>query len=157
MAEVKLTCFGQGFMTLSVPSSEPGEPGTRLAYLQVIRDLPGQPVPPRADDDGFPAHTLTMRFYEFWSPQEWKRLFPEGSSSAYDLRRLCAEGEIIMRKVVKSPSGVMRVRTFDLSKAEWKVEEPPEGEDQYISIPKLLPVITLPYQFTVRTGTSTLE
>lgn len=104
--ESKTTCFGGGFTTLTMR-------GRRLAYLQVIRDLP--PCP--GTDDG---HELTLFFYQLDSADLWAEIIGQGDP--YGALRLQARyGNLGLRKLLRSPLGDRRVRVFDIQHARWEI------------------------------------
>jgi hypothetical protein len=102
--------------------------GQRLAYLQTLQDTPPQPVAGaqvvQAIDDESPqeivtslavgAGSLRLTFYELWNEPVWSTLPGlEGTNTLLDvLKRQVQMGEVTCRKLIKSPSGIIRARVF---------------------------------------------
>lgn len=102
--------------------------GTRLAYLQTLQDTPPQPVAGaqvvQAIDEAVPqeivtaqavgAGTMRMTFYELWNEPVWSRLPGlEGTNTLLEvLQRQLQLGEVRCTKLIRSPSGIFRVRNY---------------------------------------------
>lgn len=119
--ESKTRVGGSGFTTMTWK-------GTRLAYLQTIMDIPprpvGDPVAVQPIDEPVPLEIVTSMavgsgqlrctFFELWNAPVWATLPGlEGTNNLLDvLKRQMSLGEITMRKVIKSPSGIMRAKVY---------------------------------------------
>lgn len=119
--ESKTRVGGSGFTTMTWR-------GQRLAYLQTLQDTPPQPVAGaqvvQAIDDESPqeivtslavgAGSLRLTFYELWNEPVWSTLPGlEGTNTLLDvLKRQVQMGEVTCRKLIKSPSGIIRARVF---------------------------------------------
>jgi len=102
--------------------------GTRLAYMQTLQDTPPQPVAGaqvvQAIDEAVPqeivtamavgAGTLRMTFYELWNEPVWSKLPGlEGTNTLLEvLTKQMGLGEVRCTKLIKSPSGIYRVRNY---------------------------------------------
>lgn len=102
--------------------------GTRLAYLQTLQDTPPQPVAGaqvvQAIDEAVPqeivtslavgAGTMRMTFYELWNEPVWSRLpgLEQTNTLLEVLQRQVQLGEVRCTKLIRSPSGIFRVRNY---------------------------------------------
>lgn len=102
---------GGGFVTMTLG-------GHRLCYLQTIRDIPPMPMSmPGQEGHG----AITLNFYEFYSEPIWKGLI--GNGDAYGGLRLQARYDNLrVRKIIKSPSGVIRARSYDIVLGKWEAD-----------------------------------
>jgi len=121
MTEPKVRVAGSGFTVLSFQ-------GTRLAYLREVGDRTPQPVAQAEEvqplDEPVPLEIVTaqavrggvlsLQFYELWNTPVWAQLPGfEGTNNLLDvLKRQITLGAITCRKVIKSPTGVMRARVY---------------------------------------------
>ena len=109
--ESRLTCFGGGFVTITMG-------GVRMAYLRTIKD----DIPLFSDDE----RDLTLEFYEFMNPDIWNHVGGVTGDLYGGLRLHARYGNIGVRKLIKSPSGGIRARVFDVKNARWEID----GEDR---------------------------
>ncbi len=144
---------GSGFTTMLFK-------GTRLAYLQTIVDTPprgvGDVTPVQPLDEQVPLEivtpmavgpgTLQCTFYELWNEPVWARLPGlEGTYNLLDvLKRQMTMGEITMRKVIRSPSGVMRAKVFH----GVVITDVNEGEQINIATMTLPKTLTMMYTYS---------
>lgn len=119
--ESKTRIGGSGFTTMTFR-------GTRLAYMQTLQDTPPQPVAGaqvvQAIDEAVPqeivtsmavgAGTMRMTFYELWNEPVWSRLPGlESTNTLLEvLQRQVQLGEVRCTKLIRSPSGIFRVRNY---------------------------------------------
>jgi hypothetical protein len=131
--------------------------GTRLAYLQTLQDTPPQPVAGaqvvQAIDDESPqeivtaqavgAGSLRLTFYELWNEPVWSRLDGlAGTNNLLEvLKRQITLGEISCRKLIRSPSGLIRARVFH----GCVLTDIDEGEQVNIGTMTLPKTITMQY------------
>jgi hypothetical protein len=131
--------------------------GQRLAYLQTLQDTPPQPVAGaqvvQAIDDETPqeivtslavgAGTLRMTFFELWNEPVWSRLPGlEGTNNLLEvLKRQIQMGEIACRKLIRSPSGIIRARVYH----NCVLTDIDEGEQLNIGTMTLPKTITMQY------------
>lgn len=148
--ESKTRIGGAGFTTMTFR-------GTRLAYLQTLQDTPPQPVAGaqvvQAIDDEVPqeivtshavgAGTLRLTFFELWNEPVWSRLPGlEGTNNLLDvLKRQVQLGEVSCRKLIKSPSGIIRARVYH----SCVISDVDEGEQLNIGTMTLPKTLTLQY------------
>jgi hypothetical protein len=134
--------------------------GTRLAYLQTLQDTPPQPVAGaqvvQAIDEAVPqeivtslavgAGTLRMTFYELWNEPVWSKLPGlEGTNTLLEvLQRQVSLGEVRCTKLIKSPSGIFRVRNYH----GCVLTDIDEGEQVNIGTMTLPKTLTLQYTKT---------
>lgn len=119
MVESKTCGGGSGFVTLmSERFSNDENIPYRLAYMQVLREIPPQPVwagggtPMDAGGGG------TYRFHEVWNEPVWRKMAEDIGASPWEaLVKGLADGSITMRKIVKIPSGLVRARRYDTKTA----------------------------------------
>ena len=151
--ESKVRIGGSGFTTMMWR-------GDRLAYLQNIQDTPPQPVAGaqaiQPIDARIPleivtsqavgAGTLRATFYELWNFPVWSSLPGlEGTSNLLDvLARQILLGEISMRKIIRSPSGIMRALVYHNS----VVTDIDAGEQVNIGSMSLPKTLTMQYTHT---------
>ena len=151
--ESKTRIGGSGFTTMTFR-------GTRLAYLQTLQDTPPQPVAGaqvvQAIDEAVPqeivtalavgAGTLRMTFYELWNEPVWSKLPGlEGTNTLLEvLQRQVQLGEVRCTKLIKSPSGIDRVRNYH----GCVLTDVDEGEQVNIGTMTLPKTITLQYTKT---------
>ena len=151
--ESKTRIGGSGFTTMTFR-------GTRLAYLQTLQDTPPQPVAGaqvvQAIDEAVPqeivtslavgAGTLRMTFYELWNEPVWSKLPGlEGTNTLLEvLQRQVSLGEVRCTKLIKSPSGIFRVRNYH----GCVLTDIDEGEQVNIGTMTLPKTITLQYTKT---------
>lgn len=151
--ESKTRIGGSGFTTMTFR-------GTRLAYLQTLQDTPPQPVAGaqvvQAIDEAVPqeivtalavgAGTLRMTFYELWNEPVWSKLPGlEGTNTLLEvLQRQVQLGEVRCTKLIKSPSGIYRVRNYH----GCVLTDVDEGEQVNIGTMTLPKTITLQYTKT---------
>lgn len=102
--------------------------GARMAYLQVMQDTPPTPVAQaqavQPIDEAVPLEivtsmavgvgTLRATFYELWNAPVWHMLPGlNGTQNLLDvLKRQISLGEVQMSKVIKTPTGAMRAKTY---------------------------------------------
>lgn len=119
--ESKTRIGGSGFTTMTFR-------GTRLAYLQTLQDTPPQPVAGaqvvQAIDEAVPqeivtslavgAGTMRMTFYELWNEPVWSKLpgLEQTNTLLEVLQRQVQLGEVRCTKLIRSPSGIFRVRNY---------------------------------------------
>lgn len=119
--ESKTRIGGSGFTTMTFR-------GTRLAYMQTLQDTPPQPVAGaqvvQAIDEAVPqeivtsmavgAGTMRMTFYELWNEPVWSGLPGlESTNTLLEvLQRQVQLGEVRCTKLIRSPSGIFRVRNY---------------------------------------------
>ena len=148
--ESKTRIGGAGFTTMTFR-------GTRLAYLQTLQDTPPQPVAGaqvvQAIDDEVPqeivtslavgAGTMRMTFYELWNEPVWSKLpgLEETNTLLEVLQRQVQLGEVRCTKLIKSPSGIFRVRNYH----GCVLTDIDEGEQVNIGTMTLPKTITLQY------------
>lgn len=148
--ESKTRIGGSGFTTMTFR-------GQRLAYLQTLQDTPPQPVAGaqvvQAIDDETPqeivtsmavgAGTLRMTFFELWNEPVWSRLPGlEGTNNLLEvLKRQIQMGEITCRKLIKSPTGLIRARVYH----SCVLTDIDEGEQLNIGTMTLPKTITMQY------------
>lgn len=148
--ESKVRVGGSGFTTMTWR-------GTRLAYLQTLQDTPPQPVSGaqavQPIDEPVPlevvtAHavgvgTLRMTFFELWNAPVWAQLPGlENTDTLLDvLRRQIQLGEISCRKLIRSPSGIMRAKVYH----NMVVTDIDEGEQVLINTMSLPKTMTMQY------------
>ena len=148
--ESKTRIGGSGFTTMTFR-------GTRLAYLQTMQDTPPQPVAGaqvvQAIDEATPqeivtslavgAGTLRMTFYELWNEPVWSKLpgLEETNTLLEVLQRQVQLGEVRCTKLIKSPSGIFRVRNYH----GCVLTDIDEGEQVNIGTMTLPKTITLQY------------
>jgi len=151
--ESKTRVGGSGFTTMTFR-------GTRLAYLQTLQDTPPQPVAGaqvvQAIDEAVPqeivtslavgAGTLRMTFYELWNEPVWSKLPGlEGTNTLLEvLQRQVSLGEVRCTKLIKSPSGIFRVRNYH----GCVLTDIDEGEQVNIGTMTLPKTLTLQYTKT---------
>jgi len=144
---------GSGYTTLLYQ-------GQRLAYLQVIQDTPPTPVATaqavQPIDEPVPLEivtaaavgvgTLRMTFYEQWITPVWATLPGlEGTNNLLDvLKRQLTLGNIVMQKIVRSPSGMYRARVYH----GVVITDIDEGENINIGTMTLPKTITAQYCYT---------
>ena len=148
--ESKTRIGGAGFTTMTFR-------GTRLAYLQTLQDTPPQPVAGaqvvQAIDDATPqeivtslavgAGTLRCTFYEIWNTPVWSQLpgLEDTNTLLEVLTRQLQLGEVSCRKLIKSPSGMMRARVYH----GCVLTDIDEGEQVNIGTMTLPKTITMQY------------
>ena len=148
--ESKTRIGGSGFTTMTFR-------GTRLAYLQTLQDTPPQPVAGaqvvQAIDEPTPqeivtslavgAGTLRMTFYELWNEPVWSKLpgLEETNTLLEVLQRQVQLGDVRCTKLIKSPSGIFRVRNYH----GCVLTDIDEGEQVNIGTMTLPKTITLQY------------
>ena len=148
--ESKTRIGGSGFTTMTFR-------GTRLAYLQTLQDTPPQPVAGaqvvQAIDEAVPqeivtslavgAGTLRMTFYELWNEPVWSRLpgLEQTNTLLEVLQRQVQLGEVRCTKLIKSPSGIFRVRNYH----GCVLTDIDEGEQVNIGTMTLPKTITMQY------------
>ena len=148
--ESKTRIGGSGFTTMTFR-------GTRLAYLQTMQDTPPQPVAGaqvvQAIDEATPqeivtslavgAGTLRMTFYELWNEPVWSRLpgLEQTNTLLEVLQRQVQLGEVRCTKLIKSPSGIFRVRNYH----GCVLTDIDEGEQVNIGTMTLPKTITMQY------------
>jgi hypothetical protein len=131
--------------------------GTRLAYLQTMQDTPPQPVAGaqvvQAIDEATPqeivtslavgAGTLRMTFYELWNEPVWSSLpgLEQTNTLLEVLQRQVQLGEVRCTKLIKSPSGIFRVRNYH----GCVLTDIDEGEQVNIGTMTLPKTITMQY------------
>jgi hypothetical protein len=111
---------GSGFITLMSEryTNEDNAP-FRLAYMQVLREVPPQPVAAEGQTLLDAGGSGTYRFFEIWNEPIWRKMAEDIGASPWEaLVKGLADGSITMRKIVKSPSGMIRVRRYDTTNAE---------------------------------------
>lgn len=117
-------CGSSSFMTL-MTTNETGEAVDRLAYLQCLKDIPPMP-------DGSGGGSLTLKFYELWNEPIWKDLFGD-EPTIERLGEVAKTGTIRLSKILKSPSGIMRARIYDIATAAFE----PLGDEACEGYPSL--------------------
>jgi len=148
--ESKTRIGGSGFTTMTFR-------GTRLAYLQTMQDTPPQPVAGaqvvQAIDEATPqeivtslavgAGTLRMTFYELWNEPVWSSLpgLEQTNTLLEVLQRQVQLGEVRCTKLIKSPSGIFRVRNYH----GCVLTDIDEGEQVNIGTMTLPKTITMQY------------
>lgn len=148
--ESKTRIGGSGFTTMTFR-------GTRLAYLQTLQDTPPQPVAGaqvvQAIDEATPqeivtslavgAGTLRLTFYELWNEPVWSKLPGlESTNTLLEvLQRQVQLGEVRCTKLIKSPSGIFRVRNYH----GCVLTDIDEGEQVNIGTMTLPKTITMQY------------
>ena len=153
MAEPKTRIGGSGFTTMLYK-------GSRLAYLQTVVDTPprgvGDVTPIQPIDEPVPleivipaavgAGTLQCTFFELWNEPVWSMLPGlEGTNNLLDvLKRQMTTGEITMRKIIKSPSGIMRAKVYH----GVVITDVNEGEQINISTMSLPKTLTMMYTYS---------
>lgn len=151
--ESKTRIGGSGFTTMTFR-------GTRLAYLQTLQDTPPQPVAGaqvvQAIDEAVPqeivtalavgAGTLRLTFYELWNEPVWSRLpgLEQTNTLLEVLQRQVQLGEVRCTKLIKSPSGIFRVRNYH----GCVLTDIDEGEQVNIGTMTLPKTITMQYTKT---------
>ena len=151
--ESKTRIGGSGFTTMTFR-------GTRLAYLQTLQDTPPQPVAGaqvvQAIDEAVPqeivtslavgAGTLRMTFYELWNEPVWAKLpgLEQTNTLLEVLQRQVSLGEVRCTKLIKSPSGIFRVRNYH----GCVLTDIDEGEQVNIGTMTLPKTITMQYTKT---------
>ena len=151
--ESKTRVGGSGFTTMTFR-------GTRLAYLQTLQDTPPQPVAGaqvvQAIDESVPqeivtslavgAGTLRLTFYELWNEPVWSKLPGlEGTNTLLEvLQRQVSIGEVRCTKLIRSPSGIYRVRNYH----GCVLTDIDEGEQVNIGTMTLPKTITMQYTKT---------
>jgi hypothetical protein len=134
--------------------------GTRLAYLQTLQDTPPQPVAGaqvvQAIDEAVPqeivtalavgAGTLRLTFYELWNEPVWSKLpgLEQTNTLLEVLQRQVSLGEVRCTKLIKSPSGIYRVRNYH----NCVLTDIDEGEQVNIGTMTLPKTITMQYTKT---------
>jgi len=131
--------------------------GTRLAYLQVVQDTPPTPVATaqavQPIDSPTPMEivtsmavgvgTLRATFYELWNEPVWSTL--PGLTGTRNLLEVLQQqislGEIIMSKIIKSPTGVFRSRVYH----NVVITDIDEGENVNIGTMTLPKTLTFQY------------
>ena len=148
--ESKVRIGGSGYTTMLWR-------GTRLAYLQNIMEQPptpmGQVQAVQPLDEPVPLEIVTplavgpgqLRcvFYELWNWPVWSSLPGlEATNNLLDvLRRQISLGEISMRKIIKSPLGIMRAKVYH----NCVVTDVDEGEQITITSMTLPKTLTMQY------------
>lgn len=148
--ESKTRIGGSGFTTMTFR-------GTRLAYLQTMQDTPPQPVAGaqvvQAIDEATPqeivtslavgAGTLRMTFYELWNEPVWSSLpgLEQTNTLLEVLQRQVQLGEVRCTKLIRSPSGIFRVRNYH----GCVLTDIDEGEQVNIGTMTLPKTITMQY------------
>ncbi len=151
--ESKTRIGGSGFTTMTYR-------GTRLAYLQTLQDTPPQPVAGaqvvQAIDEAVPqeivtalavgAGTLRLTFYELWNEPVWSKLpgLEQTNTLLEVLQRQVSLGEVRCTKLIKSPSGIYRVRNYH----NCVLTDIDEGEQVNIGTMTLPKTITMQYTKT---------
>lgn len=151
--ESKTRIGGSGFTTMTYR-------GTRLAYLQTLQDTPPQPVAGaqvvQAIDEAVPqeivtalavgAGTLRLTFYELWNEPVWSKLPGlEGTNTLLEVLQAQVQlGEVRCTKLIKSPSGIYRVRNYH----NCVLTDVDEGEQVNIGTMTLPKTITMQYTKT---------
>lgn len=151
--ESKTRIGGSGFTTMTFR-------GTRLAYLQTLQDTPPQPVAGaqvvQAIDEAVPqeivtalavgAGTLRLTFYELWNEPVWANLpgLEQTNTLLEVLQRQVQLGEVRCTKLIKSPSGIFRVRNYH----GCVLTDIDEGEQVNIGTMTLPKTITMQYTKT---------
>lgn len=156
MSEPKVRLAGSGLTILTFRSD-------RIAYLQTIQDMPGQPVAAaqavQAIDDRFPseivtalavgAGTLRLTFYELFAAPVWATLpgLEDTGNLLEVLERQVQLGAISCRKIVRAPlTGEMRARVYH----NCVITDIDEGEQVNIGTMTLPKTLTLQYTHTTR-------
>ena len=103
-----MTTGGSGFIILLLPSDK----DYRLAYMQVLRDLPSTPA---GGCDG----ELELKFYQLWNMPLWDDMLHDYPDHFTALEKSARNGLIKVVKLIKSPTGKVRVREFDLVNSDW--------------------------------------
>ena len=139
---------GKGFATLTIRNE-------RLAYLQVIKDLPPQPMPagnPLVDDG-----KLTLKFYELWNEPVWQDMV--GGGDAYGALRLQARyGNLRLRKLIKSPaSHKIYARVYDVTQGRWQMHLDHARIEDYEEPMFSYAGLTLPRIFSVTYPHATIQ
>lgn len=111
----------------------------RLAYLQVLYDKPSLP----AGCDG----ELKLEFYQLNNVPLWVGMLRDYPDLFSALQPAGRAEEIKLIKRIKSPSGRIRVREYNLAVADWEAE-PDSGFTQG--------EVVLPKRFTISNITSHL-
>lgn len=148
--ESKTRIGGSGFTTMTFR-------GQRMAYMQTLQDTPPQPVAGaqvvQAIDDETPqeivtslavgAGTLRMTFFELWNLPVWAQLPGlENTNNLLEvLKQQIQMGEISCRKLIKSPSGIIRARVYH----NCVLTDIDEGEQLNIGTMTLPKTITMQY------------
>ena len=151
--ESKTRIGGSGFTTMTYR-------GTRLAYLQTLQDTPPQPVAGaqvvQAIDEAVPqeivtalavgAGTLRLTFFELWNEPVWSKLpgLEQTNTLLEVLQRQVQLGEVRCTKLIRSPSGIYRVRNYH----NCVLTDIDEGEQVNIGTMVLPKTITMQYTKT---------
>lgn len=151
--ESKTRIGGSGFTTMTYR-------GTRLAYLQTLQDTPPQPVAGaqvvQAIDEAVPqeivtalavgAGTLRLTFYELWNEPVWSKLpgLEQTNTLLEVLQRQVQLGEVRCTKLIRSPSGIYRVRNYH----NCVLTDIDEGEQVNIGTMTLPKTLTMQYTKT---------
>ena len=144
---------GSGFTTMLYQNQ-------RLAYLQTMQDTPPTPVATATAvqpiDESVPLEivtamavgvgTLRCTFYELWNEPVWQMLPGlQGTYTLIDvLKRQVTLGAIVMQKIIKSPSGIMRARIYH----GVVITDIDEGENINIGTMTLPKTLTFQYCYT---------
>jgi hypothetical protein len=132
----------------------------RLAYLQNLQDTPPTPVATaqavQPIDESVPLEivtamavgvgTLRCVFYELWNFPVWAMLPGlQGTFNLLDvLKRQVSLGAIVMQKIIKSPSGIMRARIYH----NVVITDIDEGENVNIGSMTIPKTLTFQYCYT---------
>ena len=133
-------CGSSGFMTL-MTTNETGESIDRLAILQLVKDTPPMPMQSvEQNATGVGDGSLSMRFYELWNVPLWIKLFgPEPTVAS--IGEVAKTDTLRLAKIIKSPSGIMRARIYDIANAVWE----PVNTDTCKEFPSLHKFLTVGY------------
>ena len=133
-------CGSSGLITL-MTTNETGESLDRLAILQLVKDTPPMPMQSvEQNATGVGDGSLSMRFYELYNVPLWIELF--GSEPTVATIGLVAKTDTLrLAKIVKSPSGIIRARIYDIANAVWE----PIGTETCKEFPSLHEFLTVGY------------
>lgn len=97
-----MSCGGSGFVTLIHKDNN------RLAYLQ------NHQVRYRGSDGG-----LSLSFYQLWNAPHpwWQAIFEDPDTLIEELQAGGEDGTLELKKIIKSPNGIMRAKVYDLTTA----------------------------------------
>lgn len=110
---------GSGFVTLLSKKYSDDGASLRLAYLQVLKETPPQPVAAEGQTPMDAGGRGTYQFYELWNEPVWNKLAQDAGASPWEaLLAGLADGSITMHKIIRSPGGVIRSRLYNTQAAK---------------------------------------
>jgi len=109
-----------GFTTLLSKryANDEGAP-LRLAYLQVLKEIPAQPIAADGQTPMDAGGSGTYRFYELWNEPVWNKMAEDVEASPWEaLLAGLADGSITMHKIIRIPgSPNLRSRIYNTQAA----------------------------------------